>query len=58
MSCQAGKRRYRTPERAQVALVSARAAAVLRKGNRRREQRIYRCPFCVGWHLTSQERAA
>lgn len=21
----------------------------------KREERIYRCPFCKGWHLTSQQ---
>lgn len=43
------KRRYRDELGAKVALASAQARD---KG----EKRAYRCPFCRGWHLTSQER--
>jgi hypothetical protein len=35
--------------------------ALSRTDNARRpktEQRAYRCPFCRGWHLTSQQKRA
>lgn len=41
------KRRYRDRLDALIAL-----ARIRRDG----ERRIYRCPLCRGWHLTSQER--
>ncbi len=43
------KVRFRTELDAKIAL-----AAVLRRD--KGEKRIYRCPRCKGWHLTSQEK--
>lgn len=47
-----GKRRYRDQSQARDALgVAAWQRAT---GNRRRREcRVYRCPACGGWHLTS-----
>ena len=42
------KKRYRDRIAAQLALVS------IRSGAKRQEARICACPFCRGWHLTSQ----
>jgi hypothetical protein len=48
--CLTGKRRYTTRRDAKIAL-----ADILRRDRKqRREQRIYRCPSCNDWHLTSQ----
>jgi hypothetical protein len=49
----AGKRRYRDEVAAMMALS--------RIGTRGRDRgtapiRQYRCPYCRGWHLTSQQR--
>ncbi|MBW3092298.1 hypothetical protein KIH79_04895 [Bifidobacterium sp. 82T10] len=49
--CHTGKNRYATADEAQLALASCRGSA----SNRRREQRIYHCPMCKGWHLTSHD---
>ena len=47
-----GKKRYRTSQDAALALAQTRGVG----GERRRETRYYRCPFCDGWHLTSSNR--
>ncbi len=52
-TCATGKIRYPDEAAAKVALVSARTAAALRKQANRREARVYQCPHCDGWHLTS-----
>lgn len=46
------KIRYRDRIAALLALSNARA----KDGSRRKklEQRVYRCPTCKGWHLTSR----
>lgn len=53
------KRRYRTRVDALLALSRTQHAAAVharhQKANDRAEQRAYRCPACLGWHLTSQE---
>lgn len=49
------KIRYRDELGAQIALSSINAR--LRKKNRN-ESRIYRCPGCNGWHLTSTPKNA
>ena len=50
-----GKRVYPTERRARVELVGA---VVAFNGGRRhrREQRVYQCPSCKGWHLTSKPK--
>jgi hypothetical protein len=51
----AGKRRFPTHEQAQMALVEA----ILRRNRgspNRSECRLYHCPLCKGWHLTSRPR--
>lgn len=49
-ACLTGKRRYPTKLDAKIAL-----ADILRRDRKqRREQRIYRCPSCNGFHLTSK----
>jgi hypothetical protein len=53
-ACKSGKKRYRDERTALFVLVGLRARHVLRSDNRRQEQHAYRCPFCLGWHLTSQ----
>jgi hypothetical protein len=47
-----GKVKHRDEIAAKIALGIV-AAYPLRE---RKEQRAYSCPFCKGWHLTSQER--
>lgn len=47
------KHRYRDKLGAEIALSSTNAKRS--KGNRN-ECRIYRCPRCKGWHLTSSPR--
>lgn len=46
-----GKQRYYDQLEAMIALQSTFQTD---KG-KRQERRFYRCPFCRGWHLTSQE---
>lgn len=49
-----GKNRYRSREDAELVLAVARGSH--RAGvNSRREERIYECHRCQGFHLTSQE---
>ena len=55
--CKTGKRRFPDEEAAKVALVASRAAQALRRSTKRREERVYQCEFCRGWHLTSQPYA-
>lgn len=49
------KRRYRTEEAAQVELANVQLFARL-NGAKRIPIRAYRCPYCNGWHVTSQPR--
>lgn len=53
--CVTGKRKYRTERDARTALVGAIVARNSGK-HRRKEVRIYECPVCVHWHLTSAQR--
>jgi hypothetical protein len=50
------KIRYRDKLAAKLAL--ARTAHKDGSHRPKAERRVYRCPSCRGWHLTSQERAA
>lgn len=53
MSCPTGKVRYATEQYARAQLVGA----IIRRnrGNaKRQEQRVYPCPVCHGFHLTSK----
>lgn len=57
--CQAtGKRRYRDKREGVVVLRRAwtarRWAELDGTETRRREVRVYQCPKCLGWHVTSQ----
>lgn len=47
------KRRYRTELDAQLALVAIKGHPL----TPRIPGRVYRCGFCMGWHLTSQRLA-
>lgn len=49
-SCPSNKMRYRDRIGALVALGSTGLA----RSSKREESRVYRCPMCFGWHLTSQ----
>ena len=44
------KVRYRDKLSAKIALATARNG----RSSRREERRYYRCPDCLGWHLTSK----
>ena len=50
------KRRYASLDEAEAVLLRAKIARALgrRIAARRREQRVYACRNCAGWHLTSQ----
>lgn len=50
------KIRYRTEVDAKIALSSTAYAANKNSSEKRKESRIYRCPRCAGFHLTSQGR--
>ncbi len=53
MACPTGKVRYATEAYARAQLVGAIMAA--NRGNaKRHEQRVYPCPQCNGFHLTSK----
>lgn len=53
MACSSGKIRYATEQYARAQLVGAIMAA--NRGNaKRHEQRVYPCPLCHGFHLTSK----
>lgn len=52
-SCSTGKRRFQAQYYAKVAL----STAVRDRSPKRAEQRIYQCPRCAGWHLTSMGKA-
>lgn len=49
-ACLTGKRWYRT----RLDAKTARADILRHDRKQRREQRIYRCGSCNGWHLTSK----
>lgn len=51
--CPTRKRRYLTAALAQLALLDVRNMRARRREGERVEQRIYSCPKCHGWHLTS-----
>jgi hypothetical protein len=55
--CPTKKRRYLTAAEAQFALVSARNKREREGQTGHVEQRIYSCPKCYGWHLTSMHLA-
>ena len=50
------KIRYRTAAGARWALWGIWVDRYLRGRRRRRERRMYACPHCAGWHLTSQPK--
>lgn len=52
--CPSKKRRYKDELAAKIALASTRA--VTRASTERGEKRIYPCPRCGGWHITSNNR--
>jgi hypothetical protein len=49
-TCPTGKRRFRDSIAAKIALASTQQA----RHGRRNETRVYRCPSCAGWHLSSK----
>lgn len=50
--CRSGKLRYRDRLGAEIALASTERG----RASSRDEKRVYRCPDCAGWHLTSRGR--
>jgi len=50
------KRRFASWDEAGLVLVDAKIERVLRGKQRRREERVYYCGNCEGFHLTSQPR--
>ena len=50
------KIRYRTAAGARLALWRIWVARYLRGRRHRHERRVYACPHCGGWHLTSQPK--
>jgi hypothetical protein len=50
------KIRYRTAAGARWALWNIWWDRYVRGRRRRRERRVYACPRCAGWHLTSQPK--
>ena len=50
------KIRYRTAAGARWALWNIWWDRYARGRRRRRERRVYACPHCAGWHLTSQPK--
>ena len=54
-TCPTGKRRYDSANEARRAMTSIRTArARSENGRARRETSAYRCPICLGFHLTSR----
>ena len=51
--CECGKITYFSYQDAELALTGMN-----RDNPRRKECRVYACPTCGGWHLTSQEQRA
>jgi hypothetical protein len=51
--CRTHKQRYLTEARAYLALLAARNLRA-EQGSDKVEQRVYRCPECNGWHMTSK----
>lgn len=49
--CTTGKQRYRDRVAALLVL-----SGIDNINPKRREQRVYRCQLCRGWHLTSQTK--
>lgn len=56
VACSSGKRVYATAEIAADALVRVRHDRALRPDGREPEERIYECPLCERWHLSSSPR--
>lgn len=50
--CRTGKKRYHDQDAARQAIASI---VRLHPGRGKLPQRSYQCPFCNGWHLTSQD---
>lgn len=51
--CKSGKTRYRDEIGAKLAL--ARIQHKDSSGRAKQERRVYLCPLCRGWHLTSKK---
>jgi hypothetical protein len=51
--CRTRKQRYLTEARAYLALLAARNLRA-EQGSDKVEQRVYHCPECNGWHMTSK----
>lgn len=56
MAGQCSKRRYATYDEAAMVLVNAKIERAFRRRHwaKRREERVYFCHACLGFHLTSQ----
>lgn len=55
-TCATGKVRFGSEKAAGARLVQIKIRRYLHGRVGRREQNIYRCPSCHGWHLTSHPR--
>jgi len=55
--CPSGKRKYATESQARTELVGALVGANSGDG-KRHEKRVYECPACGHWHLTSKPAMA
>lgn len=51
MACRSRKKRYHDEIAAKIALAKARRMS---GSSTRDERKIYRCPWCRGWHLTKK----
>lgn len=54
--CDEGKKRYTSHADATKAVILWAYAAWRKQSTKRVPIRIYRCPFCEHWHLTSQQK--
>lgn len=52
--CPTRKARWPTESKAEQILQEAQIRHAIGAGPRRREVRVYECPMCQGWHLTSK----
>jgi hypothetical protein len=53
-ACKTGKKRYPTEQVVRDKLLSLKIKRDLHGNHWRHEEKVYKCPFCQGWHTTSQ----
>jgi hypothetical protein len=52
--CPTRKTRWASREAAEEELLGVRMKNLVKNNPRRREVRVYECPMCLGWHLSSK----